>query len=93
MGQCGLLHERIRLMTSPNLPHAHLQNIRRQLDEAQQTFNTLEMQPKESLCDFEYRVKRHSDKLLSLKIAENVQQQLLEQGTRDAEEQLKKKIP
>jgi len=51
----------------------------------------LEMKRGESLRDFEYRVKRHSDKLLSLKVAEQVQRQLLEQDARDAEEQLKKK--
>ena len=45
----------------------------------------------ESLRDFEYRVKRHSDKLLSLKVAEQVQQQLAEQHAREAEEELKKK--
>jgi hypothetical protein len=80
-------------MTSTELPVAHLQEIRRQLATAQQVFNALEMQPRESLRDFEYRVQRHSDKLLSLKIAEKVQQQLIEQGAREAEEQLKKKIP
>ena len=80
-------------MTSTQLPEAQLQDIRRQLAEAQQVFNALEMHPRESLRDFEYRVKRHSDKLLSLKLAEKVQQQLIEQGARDAEEQLKKKIP
>jgi len=79
-------------MTSTQLPEAHLQDIRRQLAEAQQVFNALEMQPRESLRDFEYRVKRHSDKLLSLKIAEKVQQQLIEQGARDAEEELKKRF-
>ena len=56
-------------MTSPQHPEAHIQDIRRQLAEAQQVFNALEMQPKESLRDFEYRVKEHSDKLLSLKVA------------------------
>ena len=80
-------------MTSTQLPEAQLQDIRRQLAEAQQVFQTLKMHPRESLRDFEYRVKRHSDKILSLKVAEQVQQQLIEQGARDAEEQLKKKIP
>jgi hypothetical protein len=51
------------------------------------------MRPKESLRDFEYRVKRHSDKLLSLKVAEKVQQEQIEQEARAAEELLKKKIP
>jgi hypothetical protein len=79
-------------MTSTEHPEAHLRAIRQQLAAAQQVFNALEMQPRESLRDFEYRVQRHSDKLLSLKVAEKVQQQLIEQGARDAEEQLKKKI-
>jgi cystathionine beta-lyase/cystathionine gamma-synthase len=78
-------------MTSTERPHDNLQDIRRQLDDAKQQFDALEMKPRESLRDFEYRVKRHSDKLLSLKVAEKVQRQLLEQEARDAEEQLKKK--
>jgi len=80
-------------MTSTQLPEAHLQDIRRQLAAATQELNNLKMLPRESLRDFEYRVKRHSDKLLSLKVAEQVQQQLIEQGARDAEEELKKKTP
>ena len=80
-------------MTSTQLPEAHLQHIRQQLAEATQALKNLTMQPRESLRDFEYRVKRHSDKLLSLKVAEQVQQQLIEQGARDAEEELKKKTP
>ena len=72
-------------------PEANLQEIRRQLDEAKRQFDALDMKPGESLRDFEYRVKKHSDKLLSLKVAEKVQRQLLEQDARDAEEQLKKK--
>jgi len=71
----------------------NLTDIRRQLDEAQRTFNSLIMRPKESLRDFEYRVKRHSDKLLSLKVAEQVQQEQIEQEAREAEELLKKKTP
>jgi hypothetical protein len=78
-------------MPSTELPEAHLQNIRRQLDEAKRSFDALEMQPNESLLDFEYRVKDHSDKLLSLKVAEKVQLRLIEQEAREAEEQLKKK--
>jgi len=39
-----------------------------------------------------YRVKRHSDKLLSLKVAEKVQMQQIEQEAREAEDLLKKKI-
>ena len=78
-------------MTSTQLPEAHLQDIRRQLAAATQELNNLKMLPRESLRDFEYRVKRHSDKLLSLKVAEQVQQQLIEQGARDAEEELKQK--
>ena len=79
-------------MPSPS-PHAHLTDIRRQLDEAQRQFSALEMRPSESLRDFEYRVKRHSDKLLSLKVAEKVQCQQIDHEAREAEEQLKKKIP
>ena len=74
-------------------PEENLQEIRRQLDEALQAFNALDMKPGESLRDFEYRVKRHSDPLLSLKVAEKVQRQQLEQDARDAEEHLKKRTP
>ena len=80
-------------MPSFQHPEDNLADIRRQLDEAQRTFNTLEMNPKESLRDFEYRVKRHSDQLLSLKVAEKVQQEQVAQEARDAEEELKKKSP
>jgi hypothetical protein len=79
-------------MHSPS-PHDHLADIRRQLNEAQRTFDTLNMRPRESLRDFEYRVKRHSDQILSLKVAEQVQQQQIEQEAREAEELLKKKTP
>ena len=74
-------------------PEENLQDIRRQLDLANAQLNSLEMKKGESLHDFEYRVKRHSDKLFSLKVAEKVQWQLLEQEAREAEEQLKKKVP
>ena len=79
-------------MPAPS-PHANLRNIRRQLDEAKQQLDALKMRPRESLRDFEYRVKRHSDKILSLKVAEQVQQQQIDQEAREAEEQLKKKSP
>jgi len=72
-------------------PQNNLQDIRRQLDEAKKKFDTLEMRRGESLRDFEYRVKKHSDQILSLKIAEKVQEQQIEQDARDAEAQLKKK--
>ena len=78
-------------MPNSERPEANLQDIRRQLDVVKQQFDVLDMKPGESLRDFEYRVKKHSDKLLSLKVAEKVQRQLLEQDARDAEEQLKKK--
>ena len=78
-------------MPSTDRPTENLQDIRLQLDEATRELNSLAMKQGESLRDFEYRVKRHSDKLLSLKVAEQVQRQLLEQAARDAEEQLKKK--
>jgi hypothetical protein len=80
-------------MPSTERPEDNLQNIRRQLDEAKQQLDALKMRPRESLYDFEYRVKRHSDKILSLKVAEQVQQQQIEQEAREAEEELKKKIP
>ena len=80
-------------MTSTDQAHDNLTALRRQLDEVQRQFNALEMRPNESLRDFEYRVKRHSDKILSLKVAEQVQLQQLEQEAREAEEILKKKIP
>jgi hypothetical protein len=79
-------------MSETARPEENLQEIRRQIDDALQAFNALDMKPGESLCYFEYRVKRHSDQLLSLKVAEKVQRQLLEQDARDAEAQLKKKI-
>ncbi len=79
-------------MPSNERPTENLQDIRRRLDEAMRELNSLVMKPGESLRDFEYRVKRHSDKLLSLKLAEQVQRQLLEQDARDAEEELKKRI-
>jgi hypothetical protein len=78
-------------MSSTQRPEENLQDIRRQLDEATHTLNHLTMKAGESLRDFEYRVKRHSDKLLSLKVAEQVQCQLIEQDAREAEAQLKKK--
>jgi hypothetical protein len=80
-------------MSSTKRPEENLADIRRQLDEAQRTFNTLKRRPKESLRDFEYRVKRHSDQILSLKVAEQVQQEQIEQEAREAEELLKKKTP
>lgn len=80
-------------MSSNERPNENLEDIRRRLDEATRELNSLVMKPKESLRDFEYRVKRYSDKLLSLKVAEQVQRQLLEQEARDAEEQLKKRAP
>ncbi len=78
-------------MPSNERPNENLEDIRRQLEDAKRQFDALDMKPGESLRDFEYRVKRHSDKLLSLKVAEKVQRQLIEQDARDAEEQLKKK--
>jgi hypothetical protein len=79
-------------MSRTERPQANLQHIQVQLAEATKELNNLKMQPKESLRDFEYRVKRHSDKLLALKVAEQVQQQLLEQDARDAEAELKKTL-
>jgi hypothetical protein len=93
MGQCRpYLANGIAMPHTPS-PESNLQDIRLQLDEAKQALDTLEMRPKESFRDFEYRTKRHTDKILSLKLAEKVQQQQIEQDAREAEEQLKKKIP
>jgi hypothetical protein len=78
-------------MTSTERPTENLQDICRQIDDAKKEYDNLEMKKGEPLRDFEYRVKRHSDKLLSLKVAEKVQRQLLEQGAREAGEELKKK--
>jgi len=77
-------------MTTRGLGGANLQEIRHQLEEATKKLHSLKMGTGESLRDFEYRVKRHSDKLLSLKIAEQVQQQLVEQEAREAQEEVKK---
>jgi hypothetical protein len=74
-------------------PAENLEDLRRQLNEATRKLNCLTMRPNESLRDFEYRVKRHSDQILSLKVAEQVQQQQIEQEARESEELLKKKIP
>ncbi len=76
-------------MPSNERPTENLQDIRRRIDEAKRQYDALVMKPGESLRDFEYRV--NSDKLLSLKLAEQTQRQLIEQDARDAEEQLKKK--
>jgi hypothetical protein len=78
-------------MPHTDRPEENLQDIRRRIDDAKREYDALDMKPGESLRDFEYRVKRYSDKLLSLKVAEKVQRQRLEQEARDAEEQLKKK--
>lgn len=78
-------------MPSNVRPEENLQEIRRQLDEAKKQLDDLEMLPGERLYDFEYRVKHHSDKILALKVAEQVQRQQIEQDARDAEKELKKK--
>ena len=72
-------------------PEENLQEIRRQIEAAKNEFDALKMRRGESLRDFEHRVKRHSDNLLSHKVAEQVQEQLMDQHAREAEEQLKKK--
>jgi len=79
-------------MNSNEAPKANLQLIQQQLEIAKQELDALKMQPRESLRDFEYRVKEHSDKILALKVAEQVQLQLLEQEAREAEAELKKRI-
>ena len=77
-------------MSHTERPENNLQHIQQQLETAQKEFAALKMQPKESLRNFEYRVKRLSDKILALKVAEQVQKKQIEQGAREAEEQLKK---
>jgi hypothetical protein len=77
-------------MATSTLAGDNLQEIRLQLDKATEKLHNLKMGAGESLRDFEYRVKRHSDKLLSLKVAEQVQQQQLEQEACEAQEQVKK---
>jgi hypothetical protein len=78
-------------MNSPTSPQENLAHIRRQLATATQELNRLKMRPGESLLRFEYRVKEHSDQLLSLKVAEQVQQQQIEQDARASEAELQKK--
>jgi hypothetical protein len=78
-------------MSPTETPQANLQLIQQQLAAAAKELNDLKMRPRESLRDFEYRVKAHSDKLLSLKVAEQVQQQQIEQDAREAEAELLKK--
>jgi hypothetical protein len=78
-------------MPSTATPESNLQIIQQQFSEATKELNNLKMRPKESLRDFEYRVKRHSDKILSLKVAEKVQQQQIEQAAHSAEAELLKK--
>ena len=77
-------------MTTSALAEDSRKEIRLQLNKATEDLHNLKMEAGESLRNFEYRVKRHSDKLLSFKIAEQVQQQQLEQEARDAQEQVKK---
>jgi len=78
-------------MNNNAAPQANLQLIRQQLADATKEFNGLKMRRGESLRDFEYRVKEHSDKILSLKVAEQVQLQQIEQAAREAEAELLKK--
>jgi hypothetical protein len=77
-------------MTTPLSCSENLEEIRLQLEEATKKLHNLKMEAGESLRNFEYRVKRHSDKVMSLKIAEQVQQQLLEQEAADVQEEVKK---
>jgi phosphoribosylaminoimidazole carboxylase (NCAIR synthetase) len=79
-------------MPSPS-PHNNLADIHQQLVATQRELAAIKMRPRESLRNFEYRVKQHPDKILSLTIAEKVQQQQIEQEAREAEEELKKKSP
>ena len=78
-------------MNSNEAPQENLQLIRQQLAIAKQELDALKMRRGESLRDFEYRVKDHSDKILSLKVAEQVQLQQIEEYARSAEAELLKK--
>jgi hypothetical protein len=78
-------------MSRTETPEANLQIIRQQLETAHQEIGSLKMRRGESLRDFEYRVKEHSDKILSLKVAEQVQIQQIEEHARAAEAELLKK--
>ena len=78
-------------MSNTGSPETNLQLIRQQLADATQELNNLKMRRGESLRDFEYRVKERSDKILSLKVAEQVQLHQIEQDARAAEAELLKK--
>jgi len=77
-------------MTPSALATNNLQEIRLQLDNATEELNNLKLKAGESLRDFEHRVKSCSDKILSLKIAEQVQQQQIDEEASEAQEQVKK---
>ena len=77
-------------MTPSTLATDNLQKIRLQLAKATESLNNLKMKADESLRDFEHRVKSHSDEVMSLKIAEQVQQQQIEQEAVEAQEEVKK---
>src|SRR5215469_3090359 len=53
-------------MPTTERPQENLDAIRQELAKATCELNNLKMGRKESLYDFEYRVKRHSDRILSL---------------------------
>ena len=78
-------------MNSNEAPQENLQLIRQQLVDATQELNNLKMRRGESFRDFEYRTKELSDKVLSLKLAEQLQQQQIEQHIRAVEAELLKK--
>ena len=78
-------------MSNTGSPQANLQLIRQQLVDATQELSNLKMRRGESFRDFEYRTKELSDKVLSLKLAEQLQQQQIEQHIRAVEAELLKK--
>ena len=78
------------MMTNSAKANDNLEEIREQLEKAIENLNNLKLEAGEKLRDFEQRVKNHSDKVLSLKIAEQVQQQQLEKEAGEAQEQVKK---
>ena len=65
-------------MNNNDAPQANLQLIRQQLVDATQELNNLKMRRGEPFRDFEYRTKELSDKVLSLKLAEQLQQRQIE---------------
>jgi hypothetical protein len=79
-------------MTPSALATNNLQEIRLQFGKATEELNNLELKAGESLRDFEHRVKKRTDEIMSLKIAEQVQQQQINQEASEVQEQVKEKL-